>query len=181
VLGLLIHLSAPDGQHPEWRPFIDANFPRKIVSPPKESALASVEGYKDLGSLRLWTQVPRDWAKQGLVWERINPEEAEIIVRQYPSLADSAPTFVRVYGLEPEARTLLRGLRGRSQGVFDDAARYYASTVAQAGLEGTVGVPAGTEDPTRVLVEAITRRGVTEPGEAERKAAEALRATRAGE
>jgi hypothetical protein len=126
LMGLLVHLSAPDGQHPEWRPFIDANLPRKIVAPPKDSALASVEGYRDLGPLRLWTQVPRDWAKQGLIWERISPEEAETIVRQYPALADSAPTFVRVFALEPEARTLLRGLRGRSQGVFDDAARYFA-------------------------------------------------------
>jgi hypothetical protein len=44
-----------------------------------------------------------------------------------------------------------------------------------------VGIPAGTEDPTRVLIEAFSRRGVTEPGEAEKKAVEALRATRAGE
>jgi hypothetical protein len=181
LMGLLIHLSTPDGQHPEWRPFIDANLPRKIVAPPKDSALASVEGYKDLGPLRLWTQVPRDWAKQGLIWERISPEEAETIVRQYPDLADSAPTFVRVFALEPEARTLLRGLRGRSQGVLDDAARYYASAAAQGALEGTVGVPAGTTDPTRVLIEAATRRGLIEPGEAERRAVEALRATRAGE
>jgi hypothetical protein len=181
LMGLLVHLSAPDGQHPEWRPFIDANLPRKIVAPPKDSALASVEGYRDLGPLRLWTQVPRDWAKQGLIWERISPEEAETIVRQYPALADSAPTFVRVYALEPEARTLLRGLRGRSQGVFDDAARYFASAAAQGALEGTVGVPAGTADPTRVIIEGITRRGLVEPGEAERRAVEALRATRAGE
>jgi hypothetical protein len=179
LLGLLLHLSAPDGQHPEWRPFIDANLPRKIVAPPKDLALASVEGYKDLGPLRLWSQIPRDWAKQGLVWERISPAEAAVLVKQFPSLEDSAPTFVRVYALEPEAKTLLRGLRGRSQGVLDDAARYAA---AQQGgrMEGSVGVPAGAE-PTRVLIEAISRRGVSEPGEAERRAVEALRATRAGE
>jgi hypothetical protein len=47
-------------------------------------------------------------------------------------------------------------------------------------MEGSVGVPAGAE-PTRVLIEAISRRGVSEPGEAERRAVEALRATRAGE
>ena len=180
LLGLLLHLSAPDGQHPEWRPFIDANLPRKIVAPPKDAALSSVEGYKDLGALRLWTQIPRDWAKQGLVWERISPAEAATIVKQFPSLEDSAPTFVRVFALEPEAKSLLRGLRGRSQGVFDDAARYIA---AQKGgeLEGAVGIPASTEDPTRVLIEAISRRGVSEPGEAERRAVEALRATRSGE
>ena len=181
LLGLLVHLSAPDGQHPEWRPFIDANFPRKIVAPPKESALASEPGYRDLGPLRLWTQVPQGWAEKGLIWERISPAEAESLVRQFPNLADAAPTFVRVYALEPEAKTLLRGLRGRSQGVLDDAARYAAAAAAEGGLGGTVGVPAGTEDPTRVLIEAISRRGVTEPGEAERRAAEALRATRAGE
>ena len=180
LLGLLLHLSAPDGQHPEWRPFIDANLPRKIVPPPKDAALSSIEGYKDLGALRLWTQIPRDWAKQGLVWERLSPEEAAIIVQQFPSLADSAPTLVRVFALEPEAKSLLRGLRGRSQGVFDDAARYIA---AQKGgeLEGAVGIPASTEDPTRIAIEAITRRGVTEPGEAERRAVEALRATRSGD
>ena len=182
LFGVLLHLSAPDGQHPEWRPFIDTNFPRKIVAPPKESALASEEGYKDLGPLRIWKQIPRDWAEKGLVWERISPEEAEVIVQRYPNLAENAPTFIRVYALEPEGRTLLRGIRGRSQGVFDDAARYYASAKAeQEGLEGTVGIPAGTEDPNRVLIEAISRRGVTEPGEAEKKAVEALRATRAGE
>jgi len=128
----------------------------------------------------LWTQIPRDWAKQGLVWERLSPEEAAIIVQQFPSLADSAPTLVRVFALEPEAKSLLRGLRGRSQGVFDDAARYIA---AQKGgdIEGVVGIPASTEDPNRVLIEAITRRGVTEPGEAERRAVEALRATRSGD
>ena len=183
LLGLLIHLSAPDGQHPEWRPIIDANFPRKIVAPPKDSALASEPGYKDLGPLRLWTQLPRNWKEKGLIWERVSPEEAESIARQFPNLAESAPTFVRVYALEPEAKTLLRGLRGRSQGVFDDAARYAAAAAAEGGpgAEGTVGVPAGTEDPRRVLIEAFSRRGVTEPGEAERKAAEALRATRSGE
>ena len=186
LLGLLLHLSAPDGQFPEHRPFIDSNFPRKIVAPPKESALASEEGYKDLGPLRIWSQIPRDWAKKGLVWERISPAEAEVIVRQYPNLADSAPTFVRVYALEPEAKTLLRGIRALPFGVFGDALaefmRYGAAVEAEkAGLEGTVGIPAGTEDPTRVLIEAFSRRGVTEPGEAEKKAVEALRATRAGE
>lgn len=182
LLGLLLHLSAPDGQHPEWRPLIDTNFPRKIVAPPQESALASEEGYKDLGPLRIWKQIPRDWAKKGLVWERISPEEAEVIVQRYPNLAENAPTFIRVYALEPEGRTLLRGIRGRSQGVFDDAARYYASAkAAEEGREGTVGIPASTEDPTRVLIEAVSRRGVTEPGEAEKKTVEALRATRAGE
>lgn len=182
ILGLLLHLSAPDGQHPEWRPFIDANFPKKIVSPPQESALASEEGYKDLGPLRIWKQIPRNWAERGLVWERISPQEAEAIVQQYPNLAENVPSFVRVYALEPEGRTLLRGLRGRSQGVFDDAARYYASAKAeQEGREGTVGIPASTEDPTRVLIEAVSRRGVAEPGEAEKKTVEALRATRAGE
>jgi len=182
ILGLLLHLSAPDGQHPEWRPFIDANFPKKIVSPPQESALASEEGYKDLGPLRIWKQIPRNWAERGLVWERISPQEAESIVRLYPNLAENAPTFVRVYELEPEGRTLLRGLRGRSQGVFDDAARYFAAAKAeQEGREGTVGIPAGTKDPTRVLIEAVSRRGVTESGEAEKKTVEALRSTRAGE
>jgi hypothetical protein len=182
LFGVLLHLSAPDGQHPEWRPFIDTNFPRKIVAPPKESALASEEGYKDLGPLRIWKQIPRDWAEKGLVWERISPEEAEVIVQRYPNLAENAPTFIRVYALEPEGRTLLRGIRGRSQGVFDDAARYYASAkAAEQGREGTVGIPASTEDPYRVLIEALSRRGVTEPGEAEKKAVEALRATRAGE
>jgi hypothetical protein len=182
LMGLLLHLSAPDGQHPEFRPFIDANLPRKIVAPPQESALASEEGYKDLGPLRIWARIPRDWAKKGLVWERISPEEAESIARQYPNLADSVSTFVRVYALEPEAKTFLRIIRGRSQGVLDDAVRYAAaSQAAQAGLEGTAGIPASTEDPKRVLIEALSRRGVTEPGEAEKKAVEALRATRAGE
>jgi len=186
MVGLLLHLSARDGQHPEWRPLIDSNFPRKIVAPPRESALASEEGYKDLGPLRIWKQIPRDWAKKGLVWERISPEEAEVIVQRYPNLAENAPTFVRVYDLEPEAKTLMRGLRALPGGVFgdalSDAIRLGASVQAEKeGREGTVGIPAGTEDPTRVLIEAVSRRGVTEPGEAEKKTVEALRATRAGE
>jgi hypothetical protein len=32
-----------------------------------------------------------------------------------------------------------------------------------------------------VIIEGITRRGLAEPGEAERRAVEALRATRSGE
>ena len=101
-MSLLLHLSAPDGQHPEWRHTIDANLPRKIVPPPKDSALASEPGYKDLGPLRIWKNLPPNWAEKGLIWERISPEEVETIVRQYPNLAGSAPSFVKVYALEPE-------------------------------------------------------------------------------
>jgi hypothetical protein len=58
----------------------------------------------------------------------------------------------------------------------------FAQPPQQGGrMEGTVGVPAGTADPTRVIIEGITRRGLAEPGEAERRAVEVLRATRAGE
>jgi hypothetical protein len=160
LMGLLVHLSAPDGQHPEWRPFIDANLPRKIVAPPKDSALASVEGYKDLGPLRLWTQIPRDWAKQGLDLGAHQPcRSCETIVEAVPrALRTRRPPSSGSTRWSPKQRPCCVAC---VDGPRASSTTLPATLAAQQGgrLEGTVGVPAGAE-PTRVIIEAISRRGL---------------------
>lgn len=175
MLALMVHLSEPDGPHPEWRPMIDANFPMDLVNPPKGAAIPGYEGTK------IWGNLPADWREKGLIWKRVSDEElASFPEAQKAMFEQFAP--VRVYKPSQEAKNLLRGLRSLSPGVLEDSIRWYASEKAQGeGLRGGVGIPASQPSPTIAGAELLLRRGIREVGADERAAIEALRKTRAGE
>jgi hypothetical protein len=174
MLALLVHLSEPDGPHPEWRPMIDANFPMDLVNPPKGAAIPGYEGTK------IWGNLPADWREKGLIWKRVSDEElASFPEAQKAMFEQFAP--VRVYKPSQEAKNLLRGLRSLSPGVLEDSLRLTASVASENGVQGGVGIPASQPSPTIAGAELLLRRGIREVGADERAAIEALRKTRAGE
>ena len=171
MLGVLLYLSAPSGPYPEWRPLIDSNFPRALVPPPKGQGIAGFE------SSQAWRNIPSDWRERGLIWEVLPAED----VVQFPEeLREVAARSVRVYRPEPEAKALIRGLRGLAPGLMQDGVRGLAADAVTNPARG-VGVPASEPSLPRVATEALLVRGAIPPGQTVQAATEALRATRAGE
>lgn len=175
MLALLVHLSEPDGAHPEWRPLIDANLPMDLVNPTKDAVIPGFERTK------IWRNVPSDWREKGYIWQRVTDEELSALPeRERAAFETLAP--VRIYKASPEAKSMLRGIRSALPGVLQDGTRWLASDKAQEiGLTGGTGIPASQPSPSIALAELALRRGTREVGADEKAAIEALRATRSGE
>jgi hypothetical protein len=175
MLALLVHLTEPDGSHPEWRPFIDANFPMDLVNPTKDAAIPGFERTK------IWRNVPSDWREKGYIWQRVTDEELSALPeRERAAFETLAP--VRIYKASPEAKSMLRGIRSALPGLLQDGTRWLASDTAQGvGLTGATGIPASQPSPSIAFAELALRRGIREVGADERAAIEAMRATRSGE
>ena len=153
---------------PTYAAIVNKVLQPEAVKPPKGFGV-DVEGAE-----RVWSALPEDWAKKGIVWTRLTDRERASF--DDPELAK---TYVHVWKLSPQGKAALTGLRKLTPAIIERGLRAKAAMMPQAGSEaGQAGVPTlGT--PEAIAAGLVTGREPLPAGAP--VAAELLRQTRMGE
>jgi hypothetical protein len=165
VFGALMAKGVTD---PFYASIVNRVLRPEAVKPPKGF------GVNVKGAERVWSALPEDWAKKGIVWTRLTDRERASF--DDPELAKS---YVHVWKLSPQGKAALIGLRKVTPAIIERYARYKIAEMPQAGSEaGKAGVP--TLGSMEAIAAGLVTGGEPLPAGAP-VTADVLRQTRMGE
>lgn len=165
VFGALMAKGVTD---PFYASIVNRVLRPEAVKPPKGF------GVNVKGAERVWSALPEDWARKGIVWTRLTDRERASF--DDPELAK---TYVHVWKLSPQGKAALIGLRKVTPAIIERYARYKIAEMPQAGSEaGKAGVP--TLGSMEAIAAGLVTGGEPLPAGAP-VTADMLRQTRMGE